>query len=77
MRSISMFHIQRGLMGCCWILAVSGCITSKDSAYGATPGTKTLSLAACEDGLLDDGEDGNSQVARLQGRDGYWFYFAD
>ncbi len=34
-------------------------------------------MPLCEDGMLDDGEDGNGQIIKKNGRDGYWFTFAD
>lgn len=35
------------------------------------------SLEPAEDGLIDDFEDGNAQVASLAGRDGYWWLARD
>ncbi len=55
----------------------SGCITSSPAEYGATPAAKKLDLAVCENGLLDDGEDNNGQIVKVDGRDGYWFTFGD
>jgi len=54
-----------------------GCITAPPAQYGVTPTAKKRSLAPCESGMLDDGEDNNGQVIKVDGRDGYWFTFVD
>jgi len=59
------------------ILFLSGCITGNPAESGATVRLKSLSLSECKGGLLDDLEDGDSQIAKLSERDGYWFTFAD
>lgn len=59
------------------IWVCSGCITSGPGQYGPTPDAIELELTACPDGLLDDLEDGDNQVAKLNGRDGYWYTFQD
>lgn len=58
-------------------LVVSGCITSPVWQYGDTKEAKEVRLSSCRDGLLDDGEDGNTQISVTDGRDGYWFAFVD
>ncbi|MBN2343674.1 MAG: hypothetical protein JXX29_18955 [Deltaproteobacteria bacterium] len=58
-------------------LFLSACITSPVWEYGETKAAKEFDLPACEGGLLDDGEDGNTQVIDMNGRDGYWFTFMD
>ena len=58
-----------------WLLA--GCITSPVWEYGPTADAKKASLGPCPNGLLDDAEDGNNQINVVDGRDGYWFTFAD
>jgi hypothetical protein len=35
------------------------------------------SLAECPSGMLDDFEDGNSQIATNEGRSGYWYTYSD
>jgi len=54
-----------------------------DTAATGGPG-KPAELAGCDgkavpaaDGLVDDFEDDNTQLAKLDGRDGYWFPNAD
>jgi endoglucanase len=54
-----------------------GCITSPTYEFGPTAEAKTTTLPPCRDGLLDDLEDGDGQAAKVNGRDGYWFTFAD
>jgi endoglucanase len=56
---------------------VTGCITSSPAEYGVTPAAKKRVLTSCEHGMLDDGEDGDGQVIKVEGRDGYWFTFGD
>lgn len=55
----------------------TGCITSSPSEFGATATAKTDVLNRCPDGLIDDLEDGDSQITKKEGREGYWFTFAD
>ena len=38
---------------------------------------KSQSLTTCPNGLIDDLEDGNNQIAKLEDREGYWFASAD
>lgn len=59
------------------VLLVSGCITASPAEYGATPAAKKAEMPICPNGLLDDGEDGNGQLIKVDHRDGYWFTFAD
>lgn len=56
---------------------VSACITSPPSEFGATPIAKKEHLGRCPDGLIDDLEDNDPQIAKKEGREGYWFTFAD
>ncbi len=58
-------------------LGFSACITSPPAEYGATPAARRTELPLCKNGLLDDGEDGNGQIIKVGGRDGYWFTFVD
>jgi endoglucanase len=65
---------------CCFLLApllVGGCITAPTWEYGDTADAKEAKLAPCPQGLIDDAEDGDSQINKTEGRDGYWFTFAD
>jgi endoglucanase len=55
----------------------ASCITSPSSNYGATAAAKSDKLKRCPDGLVDDLEDGDSQIAKKEGREGYWFAFVD
>lgn len=56
-------------------LALSACITSSPAEYGGTKLAKKTEMPLCT--LLDDLEDGNNQIIKAGGRDGYWFSFAD
>jgi endoglucanase len=56
---------------------VSGCITSPPSDFGATAAAKKETLSRCHSGLIDDVEVGDSQIAKLEAREGYWFTSAD
>jgi len=58
-------------------LLFAGCITSPVWEYGETKTAKVTNLPTCENGLLDDGEDGDTQIRKVDGRDGYWFAFVD
>jgi endoglucanase len=66
-----------------WVLSSAivpvfvGCITSPVWKYGDTKIAKETEMSSCLNGLLDDAEDGNTQVAIADGRDGYWFAFVD
>ncbi len=64
-----------GMVAVCVILA--GCITSPVWQYGDTKMAKETKLGSCPNGLLDDAEDNNTQIIVADGRDGYWFSFAD
>jgi hypothetical protein len=64
-------------------LACGGCIgVSAKPAATAGPGSpaaikKCRALRAADDGSLDDLEDGNNQITKSVGRDGYWWSAAD
>jgi endoglucanase len=45
----------------------------KDSVYAACPNW----IKSAEDGLIDDFEDDNTQMVKLDGRSGYWFTHTD
>src|SRR5262245_48551196 len=53
------------------------CITSAPWEYGSTAEIRKTVLGACPNGLLDDAEDGDGQIVKVGGRDGYWFTFVD
>jgi endoglucanase len=57
--------------------AAAGCITSSPSNYGATGAARSTKLGRCPEGLVDDLEDGDSQIVKKEGREGYWFTFVD
>jgi endoglucanase len=59
------------------VLCTSACITSSPWEYGPTAEIRQTKLGPCPSGLLDDAEDGDSQIAKSAGRDGYWFTFVD
>jgi endoglucanase len=40
-------------------------------------GNSNVVLDSCDDGLVDDGEDGNNQVLVRDGRNGYWYTYVD
>jgi endoglucanase len=45
---------------------------------GQTPATSRENLTSCgADGLIDDLEDGSSQIKVVAGRSGYWYTFVD
>ncbi len=54
-----------------------GCITSPASEFGATAVAKKETLGRSPDGRIDDLEDNDSQIAKKESREGYWFTFAD
>jgi hypothetical protein len=57
----------------------SGCLTTPASATGATADARSLSIPSCPDGSgkVEDAEDGDSRIHRVDGRGGYWFTFVD
>ena len=59
-------------------LAGTGCITSHPWESGPTLKMKELDVPACGAvGLIEDGEDGDPQILKRDGRGGYWFSFVD
>lgn len=83
-----MSKVLPAVFSCCllaWL--VPGCIDASQPCVepqaGTTTGTSAGALKSCpnpavpEDGLLDDFEDGNSQVLVALGRDGYWWTHHD
>src|SRR5579862_5232688 len=54
-----------------------GCITSPPSEFGSTAVAKADKLGACPQGMIDDLEDHDSQILKVEDREGYWFTSAD
>jgi len=59
------------------LMSALGCITSPPGTFGITAEAKKEKLKQCPGGLIDDLEDGDTQIAKKEGREGYWFTFAD
>jgi endoglucanase len=63
------------------LLPSAGCIgvSAKPAAGpgGTAPVKRCRALRAADDGSLDDFEDGNTQLTKASGRDGYWFTAKD
>jgi endoglucanase len=61
------------------VLACLGvaCITSPPSEFGATAVARSERLNTCPSGMIDDLEDHDSQVLKVEEREGYWFTSAD
>ena len=81
-RKMGNFRIARNLVAvsALWSSAAvlfAGCITSPVWKYGDTRMARETSMPVCPNGLLDDAEDGNTQVILTDGRDGYWYAFVD
>ena len=69
---------RTSVISCAVVLATSvGCITSGPGEYGVSAEVRDLDMKLCPDGLIDDAEDGDTQVINAGGRDGYWFTFKD
>ena len=67
---------------CRWLIvpvlaSALGCITSPPGTFGITADAKKEKLKQCPGGLIDDLEDGDTQIIKKEGREGYWFTFAD
>ena len=54
----------------------SGCLPGLDGSGAATPIAREIRHCPAEF-TIDDGEDGNHQLAMHLGRNGYWYTFAD
>ena len=65
------------IITCLSVLFSVSCITSPVWEYGDTKVARRGSFPVCENGLLDDGEDGDTQIVKFGERDGYWFSFVD
>jgi endoglucanase len=55
----------------------TSCITSRTGPYAAADVARALQLTSCPNAAIEDAEDGNNQVLKLEGRGGYWFTFKD
>jgi endoglucanase len=72
-RSIARFLLPLAVSA----LAV-GCVAPPSAGAGAgSPAAATNAKSCGPDGVVDDGEDGNNQVADNGGRGGYWYTFLD
>ena len=64
--------------GCSLVfVATAGCIAPPVTAGGGSPVAPSNAKACGPEGIIDDGEDGNNQVADGGGRGGYWYTFMD
>ncbi len=55
----------------------TGCITSRTGAYLNADEAAAEKLGSCPDGLIEDMNDGDTQIIKIDGRSGYWFTFKD
>ena len=69
--------VATGLLGLgCGAVSKSG--AGAEGAQAPPVGQMPANITRCgPDGLIDDGEDGNNQVAVVGGRAGYWYSFLD
>jgi endoglucanase len=58
-------------------LNAPSCITSRTGPYAAADCARMLQLASCPNAVVEDAEDANNQILKLEGRGGYWFTFKD
>lgn len=76
---LSLVSLTFGLSGCIGVSHTQGAEGSADQ--GPPPGSTLKGCPggtrAADDGLVDDFEDGNTQVIRIAARDGHWFKAAD
>jgi len=75
-----MRRVRHSLLGQAALAALvgTGCITSPAWESGATSKMKELDVPTCGAvGLIEDGEDGDPQILKRDGRGGYWFTFVD
>ncbi|MDP9000991.1 MAG: hypothetical protein M3O46_12860 [Myxococcota bacterium] len=70
--SLPRFLLIGAIVCTCW-----DCITSPPTEFGATAAARREKLGSCPKGLIDDLDDGDSQVVKTEDRDGYWFTFVD
>lgn len=60
------------------LVLVSACITTPASETGWSRRARMLTPTACdESALIEDAEDGDTQILKRAGRGGYWYTFAD
>lgn len=58
--------------------ALCGCLTTPAAESGWTKRARELTPGACtSDSLIEDGEDGDNQIAKREGRGGYWYTSVD
>ena len=65
--------LHHGLSAAAVAALLGACITSPPSEFGETAVAKKETLGACPNGLIDDLEDGDSQIAKKEDREGYWY----
>jgi endoglucanase len=70
-------HALQLALACALCISASGCITSRTGAYLNADEAAAEKLGRCPDGLIEDLEDGDTQVNKTEGRNGYWFTFYD
>ena len=64
-------------IGVVWLFGVVGCIPEGGALTGAAAANSPEGKACPADGLIDDAEDNNNQIALNKGRAGYWYTFGD
>lgn len=70
---------RRGCFLACVValLGPVGCIPEGGAVTGASAANSADGKSCPADGVIDDGEDDNNQIAPNKGRSGYWYTFAD
>jgi endoglucanase len=58
-------------------LLMSGCYPHAATPLAKQAANDPNELASCPLGKIDDGEDGNNQIAATAGRGGYWYTYCD
>jgi endoglucanase len=64
-------------LGVLFLSGVTGCIPDAAPMTGAAAANSPEGKACPPDGVLDDGEDDNNQIALNKTRNGYWYTFGD
>lgn len=65
-------------LACAAALVSSSCLTTPASETGWTKRTRELTPGVCaSDSLIEDGEDGDNQILKREGRGGYWYTSVD
>jgi len=71
---VASLSLLLGAVGCIGVSAKPAATASLGSASAVK---KCRAVGAADDGAVDDLEDGNNQIIKSQGRDGYWWSAAD